>query len=127
MDYLVFEGKVFDIEWYFTEREESQAKEYFEELEGGQQDKAMNLFQLMGNVGKILNKEKFRNEGNHIYAFKIKPDRFLCFFAEDKRVIITNGFTKKTDKLPKNEKERAVSFMKDYTKRVKEGTYYEED
>jgi hypothetical protein len=91
MDYLVFEGKVFDIEWYFTEREESQAKEYFEELEDGQQNKAMNLFKLMGNIGKILNKEKFRNEGSGIYAFKIKQDRFLCFFAEDKRVNQKNG------------------------------------
>jgi hypothetical protein len=37
----------------------------------------------------------------------------------------TNGFHKKTDKLPKNEKERALKIKSDYETRVKRGDYYE--
>jgi len=37
----------------------------------------------------------------------------------------TNAFTKKQDKLPATEKERALKAMQDYEQRVKTGTYYE--
>ncbi|MFM6247534.1 MAG: type II toxin-antitoxin system RelE/ParE family toxin [Dolichospermum sp.] len=30
--------------------------------------------------------------------------RFLCFFFTGKKIIITNAFQKKTQKLPKNQK-----------------------
>jgi hypothetical protein len=70
----------------------------------------------------LRNLTKLRNEGDGIYAFKPQSDRFLCFFVTGKRVIITNAFEKKQDKLPPNEKAMA---KKDYEKRVCEGTYYE--
>ena len=44
---------------------------------------------------------------------------------EGQKIIVTNGFHKKTDKLPKNEKEKALKFKKDYESRVKRGNYYE--
>lgn len=92
--YIAYEGKIFTIEWYFTDKKKSPSKDYFQDLDLSQKKKAMNLFQLMGEVGKILNIEKFRNEGNGIYAFKPQPDRFLCFFTKDNKIIITNGFFK---------------------------------
>ena len=54
-----------------------------------------------------------------------QPYRFLCFFFEGQKIIVTNGFHKKTDKLPQNEKERALKLKKDYEDRVKRGNYYE--
>ena len=51
----------------------------------------------MAEIGKILNITKFRHEGDGIYAFKPKPDRFLCFFYAGKKIIITNVFKKKKD------------------------------
>lgn len=80
----------------------------------------------IGDAGKINDKTKFRNEGDKIYAFKPKPDRFLCFFFRGGKVIVTNSFEKKQDKLPKPEKNRALERMKNYTERVKEGKYYEQ-
>ncbi len=77
----------------------------------------------MGDIGKILNIQKFRNEGDGIYAFKPKPDRFLCFFCSGKKVIITNAFVKKQDKLPPNEKKKAQAYQEDYKVRSKEGEY----
>jgi len=79
----------------------------------------------MGDSGKLQNEQKFRNEGDQIYAFKPSPDRFLCFFFTGSKIIVTNAFEKKTDKLPIKEKERALKYKADYIKRVKGDIYYE--
>jgi len=40
--------------------------------------------------------------------------RVFCFFDEGKLVVLLNGFTKKTQKTPKNEIKKALSLMNDY-------------
>jgi hypothetical protein len=82
---------------------------------------------MMGDTGNIRDESKFRNEGDKVYAFKPQPHRFLSFFAEGKKIIVTNAFWKKQDKLPKGEKKRALRCMEFYKTRVKEGKYYEEE
>jgi len=42
-------------------------------------------------------------------------------FTDGKKIIVTNGFEKKTDKLPKNEKDLAIRYRQDYIERKKEG------
>lgn len=124
-EFIAFEGEKFIIEWYFDNKGKSISLEYLESLDDEEQIKLFELLKLMGNTGIIKNKTKFRNEGDKIYAFKPQPHRFLCFFFEGKKIIVTNGFHKKTDKLPKNEKERALKIKSDYETRVKRGDYYE--
>ena len=75
--------------------------------------------------GAISDEEKFRNEGDQIYAFKTSDDRFLCFFFDGAKVIITNAYEKKTKKMPPREKQRALKAKSDYTKRSKTGDYYD--
>jgi len=124
--YLAYQGDSFRIEWYWDENNHSQPLEYFNELDDSQKIKALSLFKRMGDCGKIFDITKFRNEGDKIFAFKPMPDRFLSFFTIGKRIIITNAFVKKSEKLPKDEKERALKHMKDYKRRVENGTYYKE-
>lgn len=57
----------------------------------------------MGNFGKILDKTKFHNEGDKIYALKPHPNSFLRFFIQQKKIIIT--IVKSGKKLSPNEKE----------------------
>lgn len=40
---------------------------------------------------------------------------------------MTNGFRKDQDKLPPNEKKRAMNCKEDYEIRVSTGSYYEQD
>lgn len=87
--------------------------------------KAYNLFKLIANIGKVFNEEKFRNEGNQIFAIKPTPDRFLCFFYEGAKIIITNAYEKKSAKMPVKEKERALKAKSDYIKRCDGDMYYE--
>jgi hypothetical protein len=122
-EYVAYIGQEFTIEWYYSPSGESQALHYYQELDTSDRIKVLKLFKLMGDIGKISDQTKFRNEGDKIYAFKPQPHRFLSFFVEGKKVIIT----KKQDKLPQGEKDRAVNSMNLYRQRIKEGTYYEKE
>ncbi len=118
---VAYKGSEFTIEWYFDVKGHSQSQEYF-----NKQRKLLNLFRLIGDQGKIFDETKFRNEGDKIYAFKPQPDRYLCFFYSGKKIIVTNAFMKKTQKLPNGEKEQALKSFRSYQERIKEGSYYEE-
>ena len=111
---IAYKGTEYTIEWHCDEKLESQPLEFFEKLDNSSKRKALSLFRLMGEMGQVHNKEKFRNEGDGIYAFKIHPSRFLCFFCSGKRIIITHAFTKKTQKLPKKEKNKALKIKRLY-------------
>jgi phage-related protein len=124
---VVYKGNAFTIEWYFDERGNSDARDYYEELSMERRVKLLKLVRLMGEIGKIFDTTKFRNEGDQIFAFKPQPDRYLCFFVTGKKIIITNAFEKKSQKLPTGEKDRALKAKSDFEARIKRGTYYEEE
>jgi len=75
------------------------------------------LVKRIADVGKIFDITKFRNEGDNIYAFKPQPDRYLSFFVVGKKIIVTNGFSKKADKFPDSEKELALRYRNNYLNR----------
>ena len=89
---IAYQGESFTIEWYIDERGNSQAFEYFAAISEDRQDAALALFKRMGDSGKIFDLTKFRNEGNKIFAFKPRPDRYLCFFFTRKKIVLTNAF-----------------------------------
>ena len=124
-DCIAYEGSFYTIEWYYNENGKSQSHEYYEILSNAQKRKLFQLFKRMGDFGKINDKTKFRYEGDDIFAFKPQPDRFLSFFVEGKKIILATGFKKKSQKLPKNEKEKATKYRKDFLKRNGEDKYYE--
>lgn len=66
------------------------------------------------NIGYILLKKR-----EVISNAKVGSDisRVLYFFVIGKKVILTNGFIKKTQKTPKNEIERAKEYRADYLER----------
>jgi phage-related protein len=115
--WLIYSGSAFSLEWYYDNNGKSVAKEYYIEATEDLQRKFLVLVKRMGDFGKIFDKTKFRHEGNGIYAFKPQPDRFLSFFTDEKKIIVTNGFKKKSDKLPKNEKELAKKYRQNYFER----------
>ena len=114
---VIYKGQCFQIEWYYTENGESQPFEYFNAADLAQQRKFLMLCQRLGDFGKIMDKTKFRSEGDEIYAFKPQPDRYLAFFKKGKKIIVTNAYRKIGQKMPKNEKDLAIKCMADYLKR----------
>jgi phage-related protein len=116
-DCTIYSGEKFTIEWYFDKNGKSVAYNFFMEESEEIQDKFLLLVKKMAEVGKIYDITKFRNEGDGIYAFKPQPDRYLSFFTHGKKIIVTNGFTKKTDKIPENEKTLALRLRNEYLTR----------
>ena len=114
---LIYRGSVFSIKWYYDTNGKSSAYSYFEDASEDLQNKFLVLVKKMGDFGKIYDTTRFRNEGDGIYAFKPQPDRYLSFFTDGREIIVTNGFRKKTDKLPKKEKDLAMNYRKDYLRR----------
>ena len=45
--------------------------------------------------------------------------RILYFFFSGGKIILTNGFVKKTNETPRNEINKAIQYKKDYFKRNK--------
>lgn len=125
IDYIAHKGKKFTIEWYFDAYGKSNAFKYFIGLSVDRQKKLVKLFITMAEQGRIFNEQKFTHEGDQIYAFKPVPDRFLCFFFTGAKIIITNGYEKKSQKMPHGEKERAFRYKEDYVRRTGRGEYYE--
>ena len=124
-EHIAYSGKNFTVEWYYDSRGKSAALKYYKALTMQERIKVLQWLKRMGDSGEIADITKFNYEGDQIYAFKPKPDRFLCFFYIGKKIIVTNAFRKKQQKLPDTEKERALKYKSDYETRIKRGKYYE--
>jgi len=123
---VAYEGSSYTIEWYYNEQGESDALDFFNGLDDIDKRKVMMLFKRMGDFGRISDVTKFRNEGDKIFAFKPQPNRFLSFFYTGKKIIVTNAFCKKCQKLPEQEKQRALARKENYELRINRGEYYAE-
>lgn len=49
---------------------------------------------------------------------------YVCFY-EGQKIVVTNAFRKKQQKLPKNEKEKALKIRDIYITRTKTDEYYD--
>ena len=118
---LVYDGAVLRIEFYIASNGTVPAEVWLEQLPLGSQQKFAALFVRMGDTGKIWNERKFKHltETDQIFEFKVEADRILCFFFVGRHLILTHGFRKSGDKMPKREIERAESYKQDFEGRVK--------
>jgi len=117
----IYSGNIFTLEWYYDKKGKSVAKDFYSGESEDLQRKFLVLVKKMGDFGKIFDIKKFRYEEDGIYAFKPQPDRYLSFFTEGRKIIVTNGFRKTTEKLPKNEKDIALKYKQDYLERKSGG------
>lgn len=116
---LVYDGTVFRIEFYVTLNGIIPAENWLEQLPRATQQKFAALFARMGDTGKIWNERKFKHltETDQLFEFKVEADRILCFFFLGRRLILTHGFKKTSDRTPKREIDRADTYKKDFERR----------
>ncbi|MFH1454662.1 MAG: type II toxin-antitoxin system RelE/ParE family toxin [Armatimonadota bacterium] len=126
-EYIFYQGEKFQAEFYFTSAGNIPAKEYLEEADVNARVKLAALVKYIAEQGKIFDVTKFRivDPKEKIYEFKPLQYRFFNFFYEGKKIIITNGYTKKSQKVSKKDLKIARVIKKDYVCRVREGKYYE--
>lgn len=97
-------------------------EKFYDEL--GDRDKAKlnKLFEHLGDHGKISNEEKFKKiEGTEFFEFKSFQIRMPCFFIPGKVLVITHGFSKKGDKIPRAELKRAERIRQEDEQMNREG------
>lgn len=125
-EYIIYQGQKFQVEFYFTALGKIPAKEYLEELSLDVKVKLVALVKYIAEHGKIFDITKFRmvDATEKLFEFKPLSYRFFTFFCEGRKIIITNGYRKKSQKVSGRDLARAISIKKDYICRVKGGSYY---
>lgn len=98
-------------------------KNYFQDFLSKQpikvQDKIFKVIEAIETFERIPSHYLKALKGtNGLYEARIKLGsdiwRVFCFFDKGKLVILLNGFTKKTQKTPKREIDKALKLMKSY-------------
>lgn len=115
---------MFDVEYYEKEDGTFPAEEFILSLDTKMQAKMFRELELLETFGNELRELHSKPLGDGIYEIRAKVasdiTRVLYFFVVNKKIILTNGFVKKTRKTPDNEITLAKKYRKDYLERNKE-------
>ncbi|MBO4668798.1 MAG: type II toxin-antitoxin system RelE/ParE family toxin [Lachnospiraceae bacterium] len=116
--------KVFEVLFYECPDGHEPAREFLEGLEPKMRSKMDMLVTLLQEYGNLLQFPYSEHLADGIFELRAKfgsdISRVLYFFYVGKRIVLTNGFVKKTQKTPPREIELAKKYRKDYLER-KEG------
>lgn len=127
-EYVFYRGEKLQVEFYFTDEGKMPAKEFLEGIPGTKVvAKLMGYVKSIVEQGALYDERKFRLVGKKqkIYEFKPTAFRFFGFFSAGGKLIITNGYMKKSQKVKNDELERAIRCKNDYFYRLERGMYYE--
>ena len=111
----------FEVEFYETTDGVKPAKDFLISLDNKMRAKMASMISLLQENGYNLREpySKHLSEGIFELRAKVGSDitRVMYFFYIDRRVILTNGFVKKTKKTPLKELEKAKKYRQDYLRR----------
>lgn len=114
--------KLFEIEHYRLENGKSPVEDFIRGLEKKMQSKALATIDLLAEYGNQLREPYSKSMGDGLFELRIKfssdISRIFYFFIVDNKIILTNGFIKKTGKTPKTELDLARKYKKDYERRM---------
>lgn len=110
-----------EVEFYDTEDGNCPLQEYLDSLEPKLLAKTLRTIDLLEKNGTALRGPCSEPIGNGIFELRTKQGsditRVLYFFFEGNKAVLTNGFTKKTRKTPKNIIDLAKKYKADYERR----------
>ena len=97
------------------------AKEFILSVDKKMRAKILKIIAMLQNNGTELRMpySEYLEDGIFEIRAKVGTDisRVLYFFVVGHKIILTNGFIKKTQKTPKGEIEKAKQYRKDYLSR----------
>lgn len=111
----------FEVIFYDLPNGEEPAKEFLEGLDLKMQAKMIRTIELLQKNGTALRKPYSEHLDDGIFELRARVgsdiSRVLYFFFVGRKIILTNGFIKKTQKTPPGEIEKAKAYRKEYTNR----------
>ena len=113
---------MYEVEFYKDRKERCFTTEFLNELQTKVRAKVVKWIEKLEKEGPNLPRpyaDIIRGKIRELrVSFGSSEYRFLYFFF-DKRIIITLGFLKKTDRIPEGEIKRAEQIMQDFLQRSK--------
>ena len=112
---------MFTVEYYENDDGSYPAEEFILAQNDKMKAKLFRLLELLELKGNDLREPYSKSLGDGIFEIRAQSGsditRVLYFFVVGKKVILTNGFVKKTQKTPLEEIHIAKKFRKEYLKR----------
>ena len=109
---------MFSVEFYTKSNGEKPAWAFIESFDEKVQAKLLRGITLLENNGPELRRPHSAKLDDKIFELRVQEAsniyRVLYFFFVGKRIVMTHGFVKKTQKTPPNEIARAKYYMNDF-------------
>lgn len=109
------------MEYYEQEDGTRPAEEFILSQDKKMQAKLFLALEFLEEKGPALREPFSKSLGDGIFEVRAKQgsdiSRILYFFVIGKKIILTNGFAKKTQKTPPREIDRAKRYRADYQRR----------
>lgn len=115
-------SEMFIVDYYSLDDGRKPVKDFIDGLEPKMRAKAIASISLLREYGNVLREPYSKSVGDGIFELRIKfasdISRIFYFFFVGNRIILTNGFVKKTDKTPPSEIALARKYKRDYERRM---------
>ena len=112
---------MFDIEFYRLPDGTAPVEEFLRGLDPKMRVKAVNSIALLEEFGYQLREPNSKALEDGLFELRIKfasdITRIFYFFRVGNRIVLTNGFVKKTQKTPEREMQLAKKYKADYERR----------
>lgn len=113
----------FEVEFYAKKNGEKPAKDFILSLDKKMRAKVLGIIDILEEYGTQLREPYSKHIEDGIFEIRAKIGtditRVLYFFYYGKRIILTNGFVKKTQQTSKTEIKLAKVYRKDFLEREK--------
>lgn len=111
----------FEVIFYEKENGESPVEDFMSSLDLKMRVKLIGLLEILEEKGNQLREPYSKHLEDGIFEIRCKTgrniSRVLYFFYYEGKIILTNGFIKKTQKTPRKEIELAKKYRTDYKER----------
>lgn len=111
----------FEIIFYDKPDRTEPAKDFILSLDERMRAKTVRTIELLGKNGTALKMPYSKHLVDGIFEIRTKVgsdiSRVLYFFVIGRKIVLTNGFIKKTQKTPKNEIELAKKYRNEFLNR----------
>lgn len=112
---------MFDIEFYQLPDGEKPVETFLDGLDKKMRAKALYGLAILKEFGNTLREPHSKPMGDGLFELRIKfasdISRIFYFFVVDNKIVLTNGFVKKTMRTPKSELDLARKYKTDYERR----------
>ena len=116
------------IEFYTKENHAEPAKDFILTLDAKMKAKLLRIFDILEEYGPGVRFPYSEHLDDGIFEIRAKYGsdivRVLYFFSSGKKIILTNGFTKKQQKTPKREILLAKKYRRDYERKDADKKYF---